>query len=199
MGRVRPPQRAVGGERRAGSLASWRRGLFTAAGRGRPQLAMVRDSRLTVVDASTGRQTDLGDVVGDVTSSVATPWFSFSCGVDTGSRGGGGLQPPLRRQHHLLHRRGHQPVPPRTRHQRRLVRGRRAFFPFGPECLDPSSLVDAGRVRGACREWIGRTDSAATDEIGAAVRSHRTTTRPDETPREGSRDHEADDHRAGLR
>ena len=30
-----------------------------------PQLAMVRDSRLTVVDASTGRQTDLGDVVGE--------------------------------------------------------------------------------------------------------------------------------------
>jgi hypothetical protein len=31
------------------------------------------------------------------------------------------------------------------------------------------------------RRWIGRTDSAATDEIGAAVPSDRTTTRPSET------------------
>jgi dihydrofolate reductase len=46
-------------------------------------------------------------------------------------------------------------------------------------------IVDAGRVREGA-EWIGRTDLAATGEIGAAVRSHRTTTRPGETQREGA-------------
>jgi hypothetical protein len=44
-------------------------------------------------------------------------------------------------------------------------------------------IVDAGRVRESA-EWIGRTDLAATGEIGAAVRSHRTTTKPSE---EGNR------------
>ena len=37
-----------------------------------------------------------------------------------------------------------------------------------------------GGVRGEVREWIGRTDSAGTDEIGAAGRSNRTTTKPSE-------------------
>jgi hypothetical protein len=43
-------------------------------------------------------------------------------------------------------------------------------------------IVDAGRVREGA-EWIGRTDLAVTGEIGAAVRSNRTTT----TQREGNR------------
>ncbi len=51
-----------------------------------PQLAMVRDSRLTVVDASTGRQTDLGDVVGDVTS--APVWSPDGTRILYGARGG---------------------------------------------------------------------------------------------------------------
>jgi Tol biopolymer transport system component len=51
-----------------------------------PQLAMVRDSRLTVVDASTGRQTDLGDVVGDVTS--APVWSPDGTRILYGVRGG---------------------------------------------------------------------------------------------------------------
>jgi hypothetical protein len=55
-------------------------------------------------------------------------------------------------------------------------------------------IVDAGRVRESA-EWIGRTDLAATGEIGAAVRSHRTTTKPGE---KGTAD-ETDDHRAGVR
>jgi hypothetical protein len=38
-------------------------------------------------------------------------------------------------------------------------------------------IVDAGRVRESA-EWIGRSDLAATGEIGAAVRSNRTTTNP---------------------
>ena len=38
-----------------------------------PQLAMVRDSGLTIVDASTGRQTDLGSVVGDASAPVWSP------------------------------------------------------------------------------------------------------------------------------
>jgi hypothetical protein len=38
-------------------------------------------------------------------------------------------------------------------------------------------IVDAGRVRESA-EWIGRTNLAATGEIGAAVRSNRTTTNP---------------------
>jgi hypothetical protein len=54
-------------------------------------------------------------------------------------------------------------------------------------------IVDAGRVREGA-EWIGRKDSAATGEIGAAVQSN-----DDKTQREGSRDHETDDHGAGLR
>src|SRR5206468_3299887 len=40
-------------------------------------------------------------------------------------------------------------------------------------------IVDAGRVRESA-EWIGRTDFAATGEIGAAVRSNGTTTNPSE-------------------
>jgi hypothetical protein len=40
-------------------------------------------------------------------------------------------------------------------------------------------IADAA-VFGEGAEWIGRTDPAATDEIGAAVRSHRTTTEPSE-------------------
>jgi hypothetical protein len=55
-------------------------------------------------------------------------------------------------------------------------------------------IVDAGGVWGGFG-IIGRTDSAATDEIGAAVRSNRTTTNQGE----GNHDHEADDHHAGLR
>jgi Tol biopolymer transport system component len=51
-----------------------------------PQLAMVRDSRLTVVDASTGRQTDLGSVVGDVTS--APVWSPDGTRILYGARGG---------------------------------------------------------------------------------------------------------------
>jgi hypothetical protein len=51
-------------------------------------------------------------------------------------------------------------------------------------------------VFGEGAEWIGRADSAGTDEIGAAGRSNRTTTKPSE---KGNCDHEADDHRAGLR
>jgi Tol biopolymer transport system component len=51
-----------------------------------PQLAMVRDSRLIVVDASTGRQTDLGDVVGDVTS--APVWSPDGTRILYGTRGG---------------------------------------------------------------------------------------------------------------
>jgi hypothetical protein len=38
-------------------------------------------------------------------------------------------------------------------------------------------IVDAGRIPGGW-EWIGRTDSAATDEMDAAVRSDRATTNP---------------------
>jgi Tol biopolymer transport system component len=48
-----------------------------------PQLAMVRDSRLTVVDASTGRQTDLGDVVGG-----APVWSPAGARILYGARGG---------------------------------------------------------------------------------------------------------------
>jgi hypothetical protein len=55
-------------------------------------------------------------------------------------------------------------------------------------------IVDAGRVRESA-EWIGRTDLAATGEIGAAVRSNRTTAKPGE---KGTAD-ETDDHGAGLR
>jgi hypothetical protein len=55
-------------------------------------------------------------------------------------------------------------------------------------------IVDAGRVWESA-EWIGRTDLAATGEIGAAVRSNRTTTK---TSEKGTAD-ETDDHRAGLR
>ena len=51
-----------------------------------PQLAMVRDSRLTVVDASTGRQTDLGSVVGDDTS--APVWSPDGTRILYGVRGG---------------------------------------------------------------------------------------------------------------
>jgi Tol biopolymer transport system component len=51
-----------------------------------PKLAMVRNSRLTVVDASTGRQTDLGDVVGDVTS--APVWSPDGTRILFGARGG---------------------------------------------------------------------------------------------------------------
>jgi Tol biopolymer transport system component len=51
-----------------------------------PQLAMVRDSRLTVVDASTGRQTDLGDVVGDGTP--APVWSPDGTRILYGARGG---------------------------------------------------------------------------------------------------------------
>ncbi len=51
-------------------------------------------------------------------------------------------------------------------------------------------------VFGEGAEWVGRTDSAATGEIGAAVRSNRTTTK---TQGEGKCDHETDDHGAGLR
>jgi Tol biopolymer transport system component len=51
-----------------------------------PQLAMVRDSRLTVVDASTGRQTDLGSVVGDVTS--APVWSPDGTRILYGAREG---------------------------------------------------------------------------------------------------------------
>jgi hypothetical protein len=65
-------------------------------------------------------------------------------------------------------------------------------------CLDPSSLVDAGRIRRGCG-WTGRTDPAATDGIGAAVRSHRTTTSPGQTPRDGNRDHETGAHHTSLR
>lgn len=50
-------------------------------------------------------------------------------------------------------------------------------------------------VFGEGAEWIGRTDSASAGEIGAAVRSNRTTT----NPARRNRDHETDDHRAGLR
>jgi WD40 repeat protein len=49
-----------------------------------PQLAMVRDSRLSVVDASTGRQTDLG-VVGDASAPV---WSPDGTRVLYGARGG---------------------------------------------------------------------------------------------------------------
>ena len=55
-------------------------------------------------------------------------------------------------------------------------------------------IVDAGLVREGA-EWIGRTDLAAAGEIGALVRSNRTTT----TQREGNCEHETDDHHAGLR
>jgi len=41
-------------------------------------------------------------------------------------------------------------------------------------CLQRPRLA----VFGEGAEWIGRTDSAATGEIGAAVRSNRTTTNP---------------------
>ena len=52
-----------------------------------PQLAMVRNnSRLTVVDASTGRQTDLGEMVGDVTS--APVWSPDGTRILYGARGG---------------------------------------------------------------------------------------------------------------
>jgi TolB protein len=47
---------------------------------------MVRDSRLIVVDASTGRQTDLGEVVGDVTS--APVWSPDGTRILYGARGG---------------------------------------------------------------------------------------------------------------
>ena len=45
--------------------------------------------------------------------------------------------------------------------------------------VEEYDIVDAGRVRDSA-EWIGRTDLAATGEIGAAVRSNRTTTKPSE-------------------
>jgi hypothetical protein len=44
-------------------------------------------------------------------------------------------------------------------------------------------IVDAGHVREGA-EWIGRTDRAATDEMGAAFQSdRRTTTQREETAR----------------
>ncbi|MGZ8578564.1 MAG: hypothetical protein ACXWWX_03415 [Actinomycetota bacterium] len=51
-----------------------------------PQLAMVRDSRLAVVDASTGRQTYLGDIAGDVTSVPV--WSPDGTRILYGARGG---------------------------------------------------------------------------------------------------------------
>jgi Tol biopolymer transport system component len=47
---------------------------------------MVHDSRLTVVDASTGRQTDLGSVVGDVTTGAV--WSPDGTRILYGARGG---------------------------------------------------------------------------------------------------------------
>jgi Tol biopolymer transport system component len=50
------------------------------------QLAMILNSKLTVVDASTGRKIDLGDVVGDVTS--APVWSPDGTRILFGARGG---------------------------------------------------------------------------------------------------------------
>ncbi len=50
------------------------------------QLAMILDSTLTVVDASTGRRIDLGEVVGDVTS--APVWSPDGTRILFGARGG---------------------------------------------------------------------------------------------------------------
>jgi Tol biopolymer transport system component len=51
-----------------------------------PQLAMINGSTLTVLDASTGDQTDLGNVVGDVTS--APVWSPDGKQILFGARGG---------------------------------------------------------------------------------------------------------------
>ncbi len=67
--------------------------------------------------------------------------------------------------------------------------GERSGLDLGPDTeqrlamhavyVEEYDIVDAGRVRDSA-EWIGRTDLAATGEIGAAVRSNRTTTKPSE-------------------
>lgn len=62
-------------------------------------------------------------------------------------------------------------------------------------CTFRSTTSSTLAVFGEGAEWIDRTDSAATGEIGAAVRSNRTTT----NPARRELDHGTDDHRAGLR